>query len=175
MTESVRSKGSAHYKELRPEPIDVIRGWNLGFELGSVVKYVARHAQKGTPVEDLEKAKHFIELELEKYDTPGAEAIRVEDADAALEAEERQAFAAFYYLDKFKGHKVYREITFPTVSVSGHLVIGNEIQKEDTLHAEPRIKTYRPNGMHSVCYFDGGETHWLRDGLALVQVLNANS
>lgn len=58
---------SSHYKNLVPEPIDVIESWNLGFNLGNVVKYVARAPYKGTPKQDLEKAMFYLKHELEKY------------------------------------------------------------------------------------------------------------
>jgi hypothetical protein len=51
----------SHYKDLDPEPIDVIEGWGLGFNLGNVVKYVARAGRK-TPdaLEDLKKAHWYL-------------------------------------------------------------------------------------------------------------------
>ena len=53
-----------HYKDLNPEPIDVIAAWGLGFNLGCVVKYVARADLKGVPLVDLAKAKAYLEHEI---------------------------------------------------------------------------------------------------------------
>ncbi|RJQ09421.1 MAG: DUF3310 domain-containing protein [Dehalococcoidia bacterium] len=50
-----------HYARLNPEPIDVIEAWGLDFLAGNVVKYVARHPFKGTPVEDLKKARFYLD------------------------------------------------------------------------------------------------------------------
>jgi hypothetical protein len=53
-----------HYAKLKPEPIDVIEGWNLGFHLAQVVKYVARAGRKGGAdkfVEDLRKARWYLD------------------------------------------------------------------------------------------------------------------
>lgn len=36
-----------HYNRLSPEPKDVIRSWELNFNLGNAVKYVARAGHKG--------------------------------------------------------------------------------------------------------------------------------
>jgi hypothetical protein len=38
----------------------VIESWGLGYHLGNVVKYIARHERKGAPLEDLEKAAEYL-------------------------------------------------------------------------------------------------------------------
>jgi len=43
------------------EVIKVIEEWGLGFHLGNVVKYVARAGRKGARVEDLEKARWYLD------------------------------------------------------------------------------------------------------------------
>jgi hypothetical protein len=49
------------------EAINVIEAWGLNFCLGNVIKYVARAGRKtDNPIEDLEKAKWYIEREIEK-------------------------------------------------------------------------------------------------------------
>ncbi len=53
-----------HYKDLSPEPIDVIAKWKLSFSLGCVVKYVARADLKGTPLVDLRKAAEYLAHEI---------------------------------------------------------------------------------------------------------------
>lgn len=56
----------AHYREGRKyEPKDVIRDWELNFNLGSSVKYLSRAGRKGDIIEDLEKAKQFIQFEID--------------------------------------------------------------------------------------------------------------
>jgi hypothetical protein len=54
-----------HYKDLSPEPIDVIEGWKLPYHLGTVIKYLARHPHKGRPLEDLKKARWFLDRYIE--------------------------------------------------------------------------------------------------------------
>lgn len=49
-----------HYTAGRFEVIDVIEDWGLGFNLGNVVKYVARSSHKGTEIQDLEKAAWYL-------------------------------------------------------------------------------------------------------------------
>ena len=61
-----------HYAFSKVETIDAIEAWGLGYCLGNVVKYVSRHAHKGHPVEDLKKAKWYLERairEMEGGDT----------------------------------------------------------------------------------------------------------
>lgn len=56
----------AHYREGRKyEPKDVIRDWGLNFNTGSAVKYLSRAGRKGDIIEDLEKAKQFIQFEID--------------------------------------------------------------------------------------------------------------
>ena len=56
-----------HYHFSEYEPVKVIQAWGLSFCLGNVVKYIARAGRKDSSklIEDLEKAKRYIELELE--------------------------------------------------------------------------------------------------------------
>ncbi len=54
-----------HYKVLTPEPIDVIAAWQLNFNLGNVVKYIARLERKGG-LEDLKKALEYLSHEIKR-------------------------------------------------------------------------------------------------------------
>lgn len=55
-----------HYTQGRLyEPKDVIRDWELNFNLGSAVKYISRAGRKNDKLEDLKKAKQFLEFEIE--------------------------------------------------------------------------------------------------------------
>lgn len=47
------------------EPKDVIRSWQLNFNLGNVIKYIVRAGRKGDALQDLKKAKQYIEFEIE--------------------------------------------------------------------------------------------------------------
>lgn len=51
----------AHYTYGGIEVIDAIEAWGLGFAAGNVIKYIARAAHKGREVEDLKKAKWYLE------------------------------------------------------------------------------------------------------------------
>ena len=53
-----------HYTATAVEPIDVIEAWGLGFHLGCAVKYIARCELKGRPIEDLEKARWYLDREI---------------------------------------------------------------------------------------------------------------
>lgn len=55
-------KHPSHYCEGRKyEPIEVINDWGLGFDLGNVVKYISRAGRKGSAIEDLEKARYYLD------------------------------------------------------------------------------------------------------------------
>lgn len=46
------------------EAIKVIEAWKLGFNLGNTIKYIARAERKGATIQDLEKAKWYLEREI---------------------------------------------------------------------------------------------------------------
>lgn len=50
------------------EPIDYIESHNLNFNLGNVIKYVSRAKFKGTELQDLKKAKWYLEREIKRHD-----------------------------------------------------------------------------------------------------------
>jgi hypothetical protein len=50
-----------HYTATAIEPIEVIEAWGLGFHLGNVLKYLARSAHKGSELEDIKKAKWYLD------------------------------------------------------------------------------------------------------------------
>lgn len=47
------------------EAIKVIEAWGLGFNLGNTVKYVARAEHKGATIQDLEKARWYLDREIQ--------------------------------------------------------------------------------------------------------------
>jgi len=61
-----RQVGGSHY--FNPiQPWDIIRAWELNYWEGNIVKYVLRHKGKNK-VEDLEKARHYLDYLIENYD-----------------------------------------------------------------------------------------------------------
>lgn len=50
-----------HYKDMPIQPVEFTHKNNLNFCQGSVVKYISRYKKKNG-IEDLKKAKHFVEL-----------------------------------------------------------------------------------------------------------------
>ena len=59
--------GGSHYKSQAIQPVEYIHANNIGYFEGCVIKYVTRWKNKNG-IQDLEKAKHYLELliELEK-------------------------------------------------------------------------------------------------------------
>ena len=53
-----------HYNMGKYEVIDVIEDFGLNFNLGNVIKYIARAEHKGNRQQDLEKALFYLEREL---------------------------------------------------------------------------------------------------------------
>lgn len=63
----------SHYKGKAIQPVEYIHANGLGFCEGNVVKYVTRWRDKNG-IDDLEKAKHYIELLIELETRNGATA-----------------------------------------------------------------------------------------------------
>jgi hypothetical protein len=61
---SATQVGGSHYKDMKIQPVEYIHKNGLGFCEGAVIKYVSRWKAKNG-VEDLKKARHFIDLLIE--------------------------------------------------------------------------------------------------------------
>lgn len=57
-------EGGSHYTGLKIQPIEFIHANNIPFAEGCVIKYVSRWRAKNG-LDDLRKARHFIELLIE--------------------------------------------------------------------------------------------------------------
>ena len=56
--------GGSHYKDMKIQPVEFIHANSIPYLEGNVIKYVCRHRNKNG-LQDLEKAKHYIELLIE--------------------------------------------------------------------------------------------------------------
>ena len=67
MTSKVYNKqiGGTHYRKMKIQPSKFVIENKLLFPEGNVIKYICRHASKGE-VNDLEKAKHYIDMIIER-------------------------------------------------------------------------------------------------------------
>ena len=64
-----------HYCEGRKyEPKDVIRDWNLNFNLGNAVKYISRNGRKdgNSALQDLKKARQYLDFEIDYLEKENA-------------------------------------------------------------------------------------------------------
>ena len=62
--------GGRHYMDMVMQPSEFINKNKLQFAEGNAIKYICRHANKGE-VQDLEKAKHYIDMIIERdYTAP---------------------------------------------------------------------------------------------------------
>ena len=65
MSEYDKQIGGTHYKKMKIQPSRFVNENKLLFAEGNVIKYICRHPYKGGK-EDLEKAKHFIDMIIER-------------------------------------------------------------------------------------------------------------
>ncbi len=54
-----------HYQSNGMEVIDVIEAFDLGFHRGNAIKYILRAGKKGAALEDLKKARWYLDREIE--------------------------------------------------------------------------------------------------------------
>lgn len=59
--------GGNHYKDMPIQPVEYIHKNGIGYFEGCVIKYVSRWRKKNG-VEDLKKARHFLDLLIEFED-----------------------------------------------------------------------------------------------------------
>lgn len=57
-------EGGDHYKKMPIQPVEYIHANHIPFMEGCIIKYISRWKNKGG-IQDLEKAKHFINLLIE--------------------------------------------------------------------------------------------------------------
>ncbi len=59
-----RQIGGKHYKDFKIQPIEFITKNKLSFIQGCIIKYICRFEKKNG-IEDLEKIKHYCDLQIE--------------------------------------------------------------------------------------------------------------
>lgn len=58
-----------HYTKGGIEVIDAIEAWGLNFRLANVIKYVARSDHKNNKLEDLKKARWYLDREISNLES----------------------------------------------------------------------------------------------------------
>lgn len=58
----------SHYKKHDIEPIAIIEDYNLNFNRGNIIKYVLRSPYKGNELQDLKKARYYLDREIKMLD-----------------------------------------------------------------------------------------------------------
>lgn len=61
-----------HYKVGGIETIDFIEAKNLSYHLGNAVKYISRAYYKSNPLQDLKKARYYLDREITRRETKAA-------------------------------------------------------------------------------------------------------
>lgn len=55
-----------HYTHTKFEVIDIIEAFRLNYHMGNVIKYILRHEHKGNAIEDLKKARWYLDRYINK-------------------------------------------------------------------------------------------------------------
>lgn len=88
-----RQEGGTHYRQMAIQPWDAMRAWMSpsefrGFLRGNAIKYLARCDRKGAPLDDLRKARHYLDRLIEEE---LAAPMAVIDDDVLAEVQAREA------------------------------------------------------------------------------------
>ena len=67
MTPLEKQVGGDHYKKYEIQPLDFVMANNIPYVEGCVIKYIVRWRDKNG-IEDLQKAKHLIEILISEND-----------------------------------------------------------------------------------------------------------
>ena len=93
MAETTNNEGPQYYRRGRIQPWDYVRDQELNFHLGNVIKYVTRAGHKFDDIDDLEKAIHYLQNEVEfRTSKRVQECIRSEEFDEATLTEYAKEF-----------------------------------------------------------------------------------
>ena len=65
MAQTTSDHGPTYYRRGSIQPWDFVRDQGLYFHLGNVIKYVCRAGHKFDDIDDLEKAIHYLQNEVE--------------------------------------------------------------------------------------------------------------
>lgn len=69
------------------EAIKVIEAWGCGFNTGNVLKYIRRGSAKGGLVQNLKKARWYLDREIQKLESNTALSIVTETQERSVDSE----------------------------------------------------------------------------------------
>ena len=72
--------GGDHYSKMKIQPAEFVNKNKMLFAEGNAIKYICRHINKGGK-QDLEKAKHYIDMIIERDYGDDAEKSKVFESD----------------------------------------------------------------------------------------------
>jgi len=105
----------SHYNSGKIEVIEAIEDWKLNFHRGNTVKYVARAGKKDQTkeIEDLEKARWYLEREIERLKSlkEGRELVRPNDMNpkkAVINKGLTDISMAYHPLSQFKEGQLFK-------------------------------------------------------------------
>ena len=86
------AKGPSYYQRGTCDVWDFIRQQELNFHLGNAIKYICRAGYKDSKIQDLEKAIHYLQNELEHEENLSIRAgegipIQIRDPEPSRQAE----------------------------------------------------------------------------------------
>jgi len=94
--------GGDHYKNYKIQPWDFIYYNDIPFTEGCIIKYICRYKKKGTPIEDLKKIRHYVNILIEKEE-------ELNDTPKTINKNDRIDWDS-YINNKLCGMESYRQI-----------------------------------------------------------------
>lgn len=101
--------GGGHYKDLAIQPVEYIHKNGIGFVEGAVIKYVSRWRNKNG-VEDLKKARHFLDLLIEMEEAAKNDSLaEIEKEDSRMDIIARNGNDGLHYQEIAKYEDDFEE------------------------------------------------------------------
>ena len=100
--------GGNHYQTMKIQPAEFINKNEMKFAEGNAIKYICRHVNKGG-LQDLEKAKHYIDMIIER-DYPAEkipEKVFLPESDEDAMDDLSEGFKVTYSADDLKNGIYY--------------------------------------------------------------------
>ena len=83
--------GGNHYQTMKIQPAEFINKNEMKFAEGNAIKYICRHVNKGG-LQDLQKAKHYIDMIIERDYGDDAEKSKVFSGGVKVSYDNNQIF-----------------------------------------------------------------------------------
>ena len=148
----------AHYNQGSIEPIDYIEANNLGYHEGNVIKYVTRANFKGTKVQDLKKARWYLERLIQDLEKQHVKEITYSNVDNSDQLKNKK-------IQKTKSESRFDDLKVDDNPPTKIIRRPDDGSKSKEWYQDGKL--HRLNGPAIIDYYEDGSIQsesWYQDG-----------